>query len=121
MGLFSGNKDRGVTASSEGADPEVREQAYRAVWNGQVIAESGETIEIEGNQYFPPGSVKREFLNDNEQTSVCHWKGTASYYDVVVDGEVASGGAWYYPEPKDAVSELKDRVAFWRGVKVEAV
>jgi len=70
------------------------------VWNGQVIAESGETIEIEGNQYFSPGSVRHEFLVDNEQTTVCPWKGTASYYDVVVEGESAGGGDWYYPSPR---------------------
>jgi len=120
VGLLSRIKGRGPSPPSTVAGPGERNHKYRAVWNGQVIAESGETIEIEGNQYFPPGSVRREFLIDSEQTTVCPWKGTASYYDVVVEGESAGGGAWYYPSPKDAVSDLKDWVAFWRGVKDEA-
>ena len=91
-----------------------------ATWNGQVIASSDETIVVEGNHYFPPGSVDSEFLRGSTSRSVCHWKGAASYYDVVVDGEVNAGAAWYYPDPKPAASEIQDYVAFWRGVQVSA-
>lgn len=92
----------------------------RAVWNGQTIAESEKTIVIEGNHYFPPDSVKRGHLRDSSDSSICPWKGTASYYDLIVDGETNAGAAWYYPSPKQAASEIKDYVAFWRGVSVES-
>lgn len=92
----------------------------RATFHGQVIAESDDTVVVEGNHYFPPDSVKREFLAETDETSQCPWKGEARYMDVVVDGERAPGGAWMYPEPKPAAAEIKDRVAFWRGVAVEA-
>jgi uncharacterized protein (DUF427 family) len=75
---------------------------------------------VEGNQYFPPGAVKREHLRPSEKHTTCPWKGVASYYDVVVDGQVNEDAAWYYPEPKDAAKQIKDHVAFWRGVTVEA-
>lgn len=91
-----------------------------AAWNGQVIASSDETIVVEGNHYFPPESVDSEFLQGSSSRSVCHWKGDASYYDVVVDGDVNAGAAWYYPDPKPAASEIRDYVAFWRGVRVSA-
>ena len=74
----------------------------RAIWNGTVIAESDATIEVEGSQYFPPNAVDRRYLRDATTHTVCGWKGTASYYDVVVDGEVNNDAAWYYPDPKDA-------------------
>lgn len=91
----------------------------RATWNGQVIAES-ETFEVvEGNVYFPPESLRREFLESSSHTTVCSWKGTASYYTVVVDGQSNANAAWYYPEPKSAAANIKDHVAFWKGVKVE--
>ena len=92
----------------------------KATWKGKVIAESDKSEIVEGNQYFPPDSVKREYLQPSETTSVCPWKGTASYYDVVVDGETNKDAAWYYPEPKDAAKRFKDHLAFWRGVNVEA-
>lgn len=92
----------------------------RAVWNGQVIAESDETVVVEGNHYFPFASVNREFLEDSDSHTRCHWKGVASYYDVVVDGERARDGAFYYPDPSRAAKDIEDRVAFWRGVRVEA-
>jgi uncharacterized protein (DUF427 family) len=92
----------------------------RAIWHDTVVAESDETVVVEGNHYFPPGSVKAEVLAASDTTSVCPWKGTASYYDLVVDGDVNAGAAWYYPAPKDAAAEIKDHVAFWRGVTVEA-
>lgn len=89
-----------------------------AIWNGQVIAESDDTVVVEGNHYFPVESIKREFFADSTESSICPWKGMASYYDVVVDGEVNRGAAWYYRSPKPAAKEIEDRVAFWRGVRV---
>lgn len=91
----------------------------RAKWNGAVIAESDACVEVEGNQYFPAASVKREYLRDSETHTVCSWKGTASYYDVVVDGKTNKDAAWYYPNPKDAAVRIRDYIAFWRGVTVE--
>jgi uncharacterized protein (DUF427 family) len=91
-----------------------------ATWNGRVIAQSDETEMVEGNHYFPPETINREFFRDSAESSVCPWKGTASYFDVVVDGEVNSGAAWYYPSPSRAAANIKDHVAFWRGVKVSS-
>ena len=91
----------------------------RAVWNGAVIADSNRCIVVEGNQYFPVDAVKREFLRDSATHTVCSWKGTASYYDVVVNGQTNKDAAWYYPEPKPAADNIKGYVAFWQGVKVE--
>jgi uncharacterized protein (DUF427 family) len=91
----------------------------RATWKGAVLAESDETVVVEGNHYFPAASIKKEHFRESETHTVCPWKGTASYYDVVVGGELNKDAAWYYPQPKDAAKEIKDRVAFWRGVKVE--
>ena len=91
----------------------------KATWKGAVLAESDETVVVEGNHYFPAGSVNREYFRESETHTVCPWKGVASYFDVVVDGEVNRDAAWYYPEPKDAAKEITGRVAFWRGVKVE--
>ncbi|HEX2576077.1 MAG TPA: DUF427 domain-containing protein [Aquihabitans sp.] len=90
----------------------------RAMWNDEVIAESDDTVVVEGNHYFPPESVRDGVLTTSDQTSVCPWKGTASYYDVVVGGDVNEGAAWYYPQPKEAAAEIRDRVAFWKGVTV---
>jgi len=92
---------------------------YQAKWNGAVIADSDQTVEVEGNQYFPIGSVAAETLQPSETHTTCHWKGLASYYDVVVDGKVNSDAAWFYPEPSEAAKVIKDRIAFWHGVKVE--
>jgi uncharacterized protein (DUF427 family) len=91
-----------------------------ATWNGQVIAQSDETEMVEGNHYFPPETINREFFRDSAESSVCPWKGTASYFDVVVDGEVNPGAAWYYPSPSRAAANIKDHVAFWRGVRVSS-
>ncbi|HYY95187.1 MAG TPA: DUF427 domain-containing protein [Pyrinomonadaceae bacterium] len=91
----------------------------RAIWKGEVLAESDETVVVEGNHYFPAASIKKEHFRESETHTVCPWKGTASYYDVVVGGELNKDAAWFYPQPKDAAKEIKDRVAFWRGVKVE--
>ncbi|HUE68449.1 MAG TPA: DUF427 domain-containing protein [Candidatus Acidoferrum sp.] len=94
-------------------------QLYRATWNGEVIAESANTVVVEGNHYFPPGDVRAEKLRPSDTHTTCHWKGLASYYDVAVDGKVNRDAAWYYPSPSPAASEIKDMVAFWHGVKVE--
>ncbi len=91
----------------------------RATWNGAVIAESDRTEIVEGNHYFPPDAVHEELLRPSTTHTVCSWKGTASYYDVVVGGEVNKDAAWYYPTPKDAASQIAGYVAFWHGVKVE--
>lgn len=91
----------------------------RASWNGTVIAESDRCVVVEGNQYFPADAVKREFLRDSTTHSVCPWKGTASYYDVVVNGETNKDAAWYYPDTKAAADNIKGYIAFWRGVKIE--
>ncbi|MEA1901972.1 MAG: DUF427 domain-containing protein [Actinomycetota bacterium] len=92
----------------------------KAVWNGTVLAESDETIVVEGNHYFPPGSINREYFDTSNSHTRCYWKGKASYYDVSVAGQTNSDAAWYYPDPSKKASAIKDYVAFWRGVKVEA-
>lgn len=91
----------------------------KASWNDTVIAQSDDTAVVEGNHYFPPDSVTKEYLQPSSTHTICPWKGEASYYNVVVNGEYNKDAAWYYPEPKDAAAEIKDRIAFWRGVKVE--
>ena len=91
----------------------------RAVWNGAVLAEAAETVRVEGNHYFPVDSLRREYLSDSTTTTVCPWKGTAHYYTVTVDGQTNADAAWSYPEPKAKASEIKDHVAFWKGVRVE--
>ncbi len=90
----------------------------KAVWNGAVIAESDRTVIVEGNHYFPPETVRREYLTDSTTHSVCPWKGEASYYTIQVNGKVNQDGAWYYPAPKPAADNIKSHVAFWRGVTV---
>ena len=90
----------------------------RAVWNGVTLAESDETIVIEGNQYFPSESIHTEYFADSATHTTCSWKGEASYYHVVVDGKENPDAAWFYPNPKDAASQIKDYVAFWKGVEV---
>jgi uncharacterized protein (DUF427 family) len=91
----------------------------RATWKGTVIAESDAYEVVEGNVYFPPGAVRSEHLRPSETHTVCGWKGTASYYTVVVDGQENPDAAWYYPEPKDAAKNIAGHVAFWKGVVVE--
>lgn len=90
----------------------------RAEFNGQVIAESDETIVVEGNHYFPPSSIRSECFTGTDRSTHCPWKGDASYYDVTVDGETASNAAWYYPAPKEKAAEIKDYVAFYPVVTV---
>lgn len=84
-----------------------------------MIADSDHTVEVEGNQYFPPESVKREYLKPSNTHTTCPWKGLASYYTLEVNGKSNPDAAWYYPDPKSAASQIKDHVAFWKGVKVE--
>lgn len=91
----------------------------RAFWGGKIIAKSGATVVVEGNHYFPPDAVKKQFLKSSDHTSICPWKGTARYFHVEVDGLRNNNAAWYYPDPKPAASEIKDRIAFWKGVRVE--
>ena len=90
----------------------------KAIWNDQVLAESDNTVVVEGNHYFPGDSLRREFFSPSQKKSICPWKGEASYYDVRVDGRENAEAAWYYPAPKAAASEIRDHVAFWRGVEV---
>jgi len=92
----------------------------KATWHGTLLAQSDDTIVVEGNHYFPADAVVAEHVTPSDHTSVCSWKGTASYYDVVVDGEVNRNAAWYYVEPKAGAEHVRGRVAFWKGVVVEA-
>jgi uncharacterized protein (DUF427 family) len=92
----------------------------RAVWNGVVLAESDDTILLEGNHYFPPEAVRSEYLASSDERSWCPWKGTAGYYDVVVGADTNRGAAWFYADPKQAASQIEGYVAFWRGVRIEA-
>jgi len=91
----------------------------RAIWNNTVLAESDRCEMVEGNHYFPPDAVKREYLKPSNTHTECPWKGTASYYHLEVGGQRNQDAAWYYPEPRAAARQIKDHVAFWRGVKVE--
>ena len=93
----------------------------RAVWNGQVLAESEKTVVVEGNHYFPPDAVRREFFEPSATHTTCPWKGLASYYTVNVDGKSNPDAAWFYSAPKDAAAKIRDYVAFWHGVTVEKV
>ena len=91
----------------------------KATWKGAVLADSDATVVVEGNHYFPPNSIAREYFRDSDSHTVCGWKGTASYYDIVVGGEVNPDAAWYYPTTKEAAKSIAGYVAFWHGVKVE--
>ena len=91
----------------------------RAVWNGAVLAEAAETVQLEGNDYFPLETVHREFLSDSPTTTVCPWKGTAHYYSVTVDGQVNPDAVWFYPDPSSRAAQIRDHVAFWKGVRIE--
>ena len=92
--------------------------AVEAIWNGRVIARSDDTVIVEGNHYFPPDAVDSSLLVPSTTTSICPWKGTANYHSLQVDGATNVDAAWYYPEPKSAAEEIRDRIAFWKGVKV---
>jgi uncharacterized protein (DUF427 family) len=91
----------------------------KAIWENTILAESDKTIEVEGNQYFPPDAIKGEYFQPSDQHTTCPWKGLASYYNVDVNGKRNANAAWYYPEPKPAARQIKGYVAFWKGVKVE--
>ena len=89
-----------------------------ARWNGAVVAESDETVVVEGNHYFPRDAVDPALLRDSDSHTVCPWKGTASYYTLAVDGAENRNAAWYYPDPEPEAAEIRDRIAFWKGVEV---
>ncbi len=91
----------------------------KAVWKGVVLAQSDKTIVVEGNHYFPPEAINWEYFTPSETHTVCPWKGTASYYQVQIEGQVNRDAAWYYPDPKTAAANIKGRIAFWRGVRIE--
>ena len=90
----------------------------KAIWNGKVIAESDDTVVVEGNHYFPEESINKEYFKDSSTNTVCPWKGTASYFSLNVDGGENLDAAWYYPEPSELAKQVKNRVAFWKGVEV---
>jgi uncharacterized protein (DUF427 family) len=92
----------------------------KASWKGVVIAESDDTVVVEGNHYFPESALKREYVTFSNHRTSCPWKGQASYYSLLVDGELNTDAAWYYPDPKPEADMVRGRVAFWKGVKVEA-
>jgi uncharacterized protein (DUF427 family) len=92
--------------------------SMQAIWNGTVIADSEDTVVVENNHYFPLESVRQDVLRPSDYQTVCPWKGTASYYSLEVDGQLNKDAAWFYPEPKEAASEIQGRLAFWRGVEV---
>jgi uncharacterized protein (DUF427 family) len=110
----------GILQNQEYSNQE-KQNMYRAIWNGEVLAESDRAIVVEGNHYFPPDSISRKFLHESDSHTTCPWKGLASYYDVQVNGAVNKDAAWYYPAPKEAARQIKDYVAFWHGVKVQKV
>jgi uncharacterized protein (DUF427 family) len=91
----------------------------KAIWNGTVVAESDDTVVVEGNHYFPADSVDASLLRESSTTSICPWKGTASYWSLEVDGRTNGDAVWFYPEPKDAAQQIRGRMAFWKGVTVE--
>ena len=92
----------------------------KAMWNGVVLAESDQTIVVEGNHYFPPDTINRAYFRPSDLHTTCHWKGLASYYNVEVDGKTNPNAAWFYPTPKDAAQNIAGYIAFWKGVTVEA-
>jgi uncharacterized protein (DUF427 family) len=91
----------------------------KAIWEGAVLADSDDIVTVEGNRYFPEEAIHREYFKPSSHSSVCPWKGTASYYDIEVNGKTNPAAAWYYPEPLAAAQQIRGRVAFWRGVRVE--
>ena len=92
----------------------------KAMWNGAVLAESDDTVVVEGNHYFPESALKREYVTFSNHKTTCGWKGQASYYSLIVNGEMNIDAVWYYPDPKPEAGSIKGRVAFWKGVKVAA-
>lgn len=96
----------------------IKYRIMKAEWNGKTVAESNNTVVVEGNHYFPKESIQKEYFEESSSHTVCPWKGTASYYTLKVDGEKNEDAAWYYPQPKEAAKNITDHVAFWKGVKV---
>ncbi len=92
----------------------------KAIWEGVVLAESDKCVVVDGNQYFPPASLQRGYFKPSQETTVCPWKGAAHYYDLEVNGKTNPAAAWYYPEPKEAAHQIKDHVAFWKGVQIQS-
>ena len=90
----------------------------RAIWNDKTLAESDQTVVVDGNHYFPPSAIQRTCFRESPATTVCGWKGTAKYYDIVVDDQVNEQAAWYYPDPKPEAANIKDHIAFWKGVEI---
>ncbi len=90
----------------------------KAIWNGQIIATTDKPQNVEGNYYFPADSINQEYFQKSEEHTVCHWKGTASYYDIIVEGETNKDAAWYYPTPSSMANHIKGYIAFWKGVNV---
>jgi uncharacterized protein (DUF427 family) len=105
--------------SFEALNHRIEEKNMKAIWRGAVLAESDETIVVEGNHYFPPDSINQNYFRPSDHHTACPWKGEASYYDIVVGDDENRNAAWYYPEPKEAASHIRGRVAFWKGVMVE--
>ena len=101
-------------------NPEKRKPMVKAVWNGTILAESDQCVVVEGNQYFPPDSIKTEYFKQSDTQTSCFWKGTARYYTIDVNGQVNQDAAWFYSDPKEAANNIKGYVAFSRGVKVES-
>jgi uncharacterized protein (DUF427 family) len=98
----------------------IQKNMAKAIWNGTVLAESDRCEIVEGNYYFPPDTIKQEYFQSSKTHTTCPWKGIASYYTISVNGQENQDAAWYYPEPKEKAQKIKNYVAFWRGVKVEA-
>ena len=90
----------------------------KATWHGAILADSDDTVVVEGNHYFPADSIKSQYFRESDEHTHCPWKGEASYYDVAVDGEINPGAAWYYPDPKKEAANIRGRIAFWKGVRV---
>ncbi len=90
----------------------------KAIWNDTVLAESDQTVVVEGNHYFPPNSINKQYFTESSTHSTCPWKGQANYYNITVSGKSNSDAAWFYPNPKEAAQQIKDHVAFWKGVQV---
>jgi uncharacterized protein (DUF427 family) len=112
-----------VSRGSGGSEHEEDQvmTSYQAVWNGRVIAESSDTVKVEGNRYFPADSVNREYLAPSRTHTTCPWKGEASYYSLTVDGKTNRDAAWFYPQPSSEAEHIRDHVAFWQGVRVQKV
>ena len=107
------------TFASVVVSPQRSSDMMQVVWNGAVIAEAADTVVVEGNHYFPTVALRQEFFRNSDTQTVCPWKGTASYYSIVVGDKTNVDAAWYYPEPKSAASSIKGKVAFWKGVEVK--